>query len=427
MPATGAWALPFSRSAAHNARAVMKAPTKPLPLTEFVVLIALTVSLVALATDAMLPSLAEIGRDLGVADPNRTQLVVSSLFLGFALGQILVGPLSDSYGRRPVIFGGFAVFIAGCLISMIAGDLQTMLAGRVLQGLGAAAPRVVTVAMVRDGYAGRPMARIMSFVMAVFILVPAIAPAIGQGVAYLAGWRAIFGFFLVLALSTLAWFALRQPETLAAGQRRPFSAASLGAGFLEACRQRPTLGYTLATGCLFGGFLGYLSSARQVFQVTYDTGALFPLYFGAASLAIGAASVLNARLVMRLGMRLLSRQALVGLTLLSALFLAPVLLFAGRPPLWLFVAWQLAAFFCVGVLFGNLNALAMEPLGHMAGLGAALVGSLATLLALPFGWAVGAAFDGTVLPLTLGFLLSGAGGLAAMLWTERKSPVARPG
>lgn len=405
----------------------MSPPTRSLPFREFVVLVAFMVSIVAMATDIMLPALGAIADDLGVADRNDVQLVVSMLFLGFAAGQFVVGPLSDRFGRRPVIFGGYGVFVAGCLLSILASDLTAMLVGRVLQGLGAAAPRVVTVSLVRDCSEGRAMARILSIVMSVFILVPAIAPAVGQGVILLGHWRHTFVFLLAQAVLAFAWFALRQPETLAPAARRRLSPSSVATGIAEALSMRVVSGHILAMGFVFGAFLGYLSVAQQVFQVTYRVGTLFPLYFAVAALAIGAATVLNSVLVMRLGMRRLTHGALVGMTLVSAPFLAVAMAAGGVPPFPLFMAWLMTTFLCVGFLFGNLNALAMEPLGRMAGLGASLIGSAATFMSLPFGWFIGSRFDGGITALVAGFLLLGFAALAAVRWTERRFPFARPG
>ena len=346
-------------------------PTKPLPLAEFVVMLAFMVSIVAMSTDIMLPALALIGEDLRVAEPNDTQLIVSSLFVGFAIGQLIVGPLSDTYGRRPVILVGYLFFIAGCILSIVASDLTAMLIGRFLQGIGAAAPRVVGTSVIRDGYAGREMARIASIIMAVFILVPAIAPSIGQGLIFVLPWEFTFVVLLAMAVAAALWFGIRQPETLAPENRRPLSVSSLVSGCIEILSMRTVVGYTLAMGCVFGAFLSYLSASRQVFQDALNAGEMFAIYFGLAALAIGAASLLNSVLVMRLGMRLLTQSALVALVLLSGLFFAAFHAFDGQPSVALFMTWQLAAFFCVGLLFGNLNALAMEPLGKMAGLGAA--------------------------------------------------------
>jgi DHA1 family bicyclomycin/chloramphenicol resistance-like MFS transporter len=386
---------------------------------EFVTLMALMMSLVALSIDAMLPALPAIGRDLGLTEQNDTQLVVGSLFLGLAFGQIVYGPLSDCIGRKPAIYGGIALFILGCLLSIAASSFAMMLAGRVLQGLGAAGPRIVTVALVRDQFEGRAMARIMSLVMAVFILVPALAPMIGQGILFIAHWRIIFAFFLLLAVVALIWFWARQPETLPAGQRVPFSWRGIGLAIREACLNRVAFGYTLAAGLIFGAFVGYLATAQQIFQVQYGLAERFPLYFAALALAIGSASYLNARLVMRLGMRPLSGWALKGLSLLSLGFFAIAFATGGLPPLWALMVYLLAAFFCSGILFGNFNALAMEPLGHIAGVGAAVVGSLTTFISLFAGTLIGQAYNGTVLPLVGGFALLATASLATMTWVER--------
>ncbi|MCR9257721.1 MAG: multidrug effflux MFS transporter [Alphaproteobacteria bacterium] len=391
-----------------------------LPFAEFVVLLAFMVSIVAMATDIMLPALALIGADLRIADPNDTQLIVSSLFLGFAIGQMIMGPLSDSYGRRPVILYGYLVFIVGCLLSITASDLATMLVGRCLQGIGAAAPRVVGVSLIRDGYAGRAMARIMSIIMSVFILVPALAPALGQGIILVLPWEYTFVLLLAMAVAAALWFGVRQPETLARENRRELSFKKIFEGIAQALRIRTVLGYTLAAGFIFGAFLTYLATSRQVFQEALAVGEMFAVYFGVAALAIGSASALNSMLVMRFGMRMLTHTAMTALVIVSGGFTVAFLAFDGLPPLPLFIAWQLAAFFCIGFLFGNLNALAMEPLGHMAGLGAALIGSISTFISLPFGWMMGQLFDGTVIPLVSGFFGLGLCALILARWTERK-------
>jgi DHA1 family bicyclomycin/chloramphenicol resistance-like MFS transporter len=259
----------------------------------------------------------------------------------------------------------------------------------------------------------------MSLVMGVFILVPALAPGIGQIILMIAHWRAIFGFMLAVAAVSLVWFALRQPETLAPERRVGFSPARILLAVRETCGSRVAFGYTLASGLIFGAFVGYLNSAQQIFQIQYGLGALFPLYFAALALAIGSASFVNARLVMRHGMRRLSAWALGLLAGLSLAFLFPAYLAAGTPPLWALMAYMAAAFFCIGMLFANFNALAMAPLGHIAGVGTAVVGSLTTLISMSLGAAIGWAYDGTVLPLVAGFALLGLAAIAVMCWTER--------
>jgi len=341
------------------------------------------------------------------------------MFFGFAIGQICAGPLSDSFGRKPIIYIGYVIFIFGCIISLLSTDFSLMLIGRVLQGLGAAAPRIVSIALIRDGYSGREMARIMSIIMAIFILVPAIAPAIGQAIMLVSSWRNIFTLLLITALIAFVWFALRQPETLKLENRHKFSLANIAAGVLEALSYRIVLGYTITSGIIFGSFLGYLNSAQQIFQVTYESGDWFAVYFGVAALAIGLASIFNSKVVIKLGMRFMTWRALICLTVTSIMFLIIVFWNNGTPSLWSFMIWLLISFFCNGILFGNFNALAMEPIGHMAGLGAAVVGSVSTFISIPIGWLIGIYFSNTVTPLVLGFALAGVISLITLWWTEK--------
>jgi len=385
---------------------------------EFIILIALIISLVALSIDAMLPALPLIAADLGVQRINDSQYVISIFFAGMALGQIFFGPLSDSIGRRPAIISGFALFALGCLLSIFAVNFEQMLLGRLLQGVGAAGPRIVSIALVRDRFKGREMARVMSFVMTVFILVPIFAPALGQLVLMLADWRLIYVMFLLLVVILVPWFWMRQPETLAPEQRVQFSLAQLFQDIGAICRIRSSIGYTLVMGFIFGGFIGYLSSSQQIFQVQYQLQDLFPIYFGILACSIGFASLCNAGLVMRFGMRRLSSYAMIGICLLSVPFLLMVIMQDGHPPLFQLMAYLLSLFFCFGILFGNLNALAMEPLGHIAGLGSALIGSVSTLMSVAFGIVVANAYDQTVIPLVAGFAMLGLAGLVTMRWTE---------
>ena len=401
----------------------MNTQSKPaLPLSEFVPLMAFMISLIALSIDAMLPALPEIGRDLNVSSENDQQLVISALFLGMSLSQLIFGPLSDSIGRKWGIYLGLITFMAGCLMSVMATSFEIMLMGRVLQGMGAAGPRIICIALIRDQYEGREMARIMSFVMSVFILVPAIAPALGQGIIMVSHWRIIFVAFLILSTIVWIWFALRQPETLPRESRKRFSLGVIWAGVAETCRSRIALGYTIVTGIIFGAFVGYLTSAQQIFSVIYGITDLFPLYFSILALAIGASSVINGRLVMKFGMRPLSIYALGSMTLAALLFLPYAVFVGGVPDLWLNMIYFAVSFLSIGVLFGNLNALAMEPLGHIAGVGAAVVGSLSTFMAAAIGTFIGQMFDGSVVPIVTGFAILGLVALAMMQWTERGRP-----
>jgi DHA1 family bicyclomycin/chloramphenicol resistance-like MFS transporter len=374
---------------------------------EFVTLMGLLTAMTALSTDAILPALGDIGHDLNIVQVNNNQLVISLLFAGLAIGQIIYGPLSDTIGRKKSIYIGIGIFIVGCFISIFSTDLTTMLIGRFLQGLGAASPRIITMAIIRDRYKGREMAKVMSFIMTVFIFVPAVAPAFGEGILLLWEWEAIFVSFLLIATLAFVWLGLRQEETLSPSARVPFSLRHIYKGIKETCLNRTAFSYTIIAGIIFGAFLGYLNSAQQIFQDAYDTGKSFALYFGLLSLAIGLASFLNAKLVMHYGMRKISGYALLTITIVSILFFIFALMHDGVPSLYSFMAYGFITFFCMGLLFGNLNAMAMEPLGHIAGVGAAVVGSLSTFISIPLGTLIGHFYNGTIVPLVLGFALLG--------------------
>ena len=383
---------------------------------EFIILMAVMTSIIAFSIDAMLPALPQIAADLGVADVNDRQLVVIVLFIGLALAQIAYGPISDTMGRKPAAYIGFTIFIIGSLMCIFAGTFEVMLIGRFLQGVGAAGPRIVSLALVRDLYSGRAMARIMSMVMGIFIIVPVIAPSVGQVLLLVGDWRLIFVVLLAEGILGLVWFAWRQPETLREDRRAPFSLRRILRAFAEAFSHPVTLGYTVAAGLVFGAFVGYLASTQQVLGELYALGAQFPIYFGANALAFGAASMLNARLVMKLGMRRLAGSGLAATSALSVVFFAVTLLQGGHPPLWTLMGYLLLTFFFVGVLFGNFNALAMEPMGHIAGVAAAVIGSLATIISSVLGWALGQAYDGTVRPMIAGFaVLTILAGLSMIL------------
>ncbi len=378
---------------------------KKLKFGEFVSLMAFTMSLVALSTDSMLPALQGTGKAFGIPGGNTPQLIISLFFLGLAGGQIIYGPVSDSVGRKPPIYAGFIIFIIGSLVSMFAVSFNMVLAGRVLQGLGAAGPRTVVLSLVRDQYSGGLMARVMSFVMTVFILVPIIAPLMGQAVLLFAGWRSIYAMLLVLSAVNFTWFALRQSETLHEEYRGEFSVKWIANAIKEFFACRTAVGYTLVLGIVGGCFLGYLNSAQQLFQNLYGLGNRFPLFFAIIALSIGTASFTNAQLVVRFGMRNMAKCSICSICVLSSFLLTLSFLFQGRPPLWVLVIFFMLIFFCIGILFGNLNALAMEPLGHIAGTGAAVVGFVSTFMQFVIGTFIGQMYNNTVIPLVGGLVV----------------------
>lgn len=393
---------------------------KNIPFVEFVIIISLMMSLTALSIDAMLPALPDIDTDLALQDANDRQLVVSTMFLGLGLGQLFFGPLSDKTGRKPAVVGGYGLYILGALVAALATSFPFLLAGRFLQGIGSSAPRAVTMAIVRDRYEGRQMARVMSFAMTVFILVPMIAPSLGQSVLMFSNWRGIFVSFILIALATLAWFLLRMPETLAEEHRKEFSLRSIWAAVVEIFKDRTAIGYTLSAGLVGGAFLGYLNSSQQIFQEQYGLGDLFPIIFAVVSLSIGLAAFLNSRLVMRWGMRFLVKWSLITIIVLAVFGMGISLSMDGHPPLGIFLGYIILTFFCVGILFGNQNSLAMEPLGHLAGIGAAVVGSLGTLIQMVFGTIVGQNYNGTVIPLITGLGVLTFLAFLVVSWVEYK-------
>lgn len=385
---------------------------------EFISLMAVIISITALAIDVMLPALPDIGRDLGVGHANDVQLVLSVLILGLGIGQFFWGPLSDCFGRKPIILSGFLVFVLGCLFSIFAHRFELMLAGRFIQGLGAAGPRTAIVALIRDQYGGRAMARIMSVIMAIFIFVPAIAPALGQAVLLLANWRAIFSVLMIQGMTAATWFALRQPETLPRERRIPFSAGRIWRGLFEVCTTRLSLGYTLAAGFMASVLFSYLSCVQPIFQDIYGLGKAFPLYMAIISLSLGTASFLNSRIVMRLGMRVLAYRAVWVFTLMAACYMGFSFYLGSQPSLVVLMCFLSISFFCLGILFGNLNAVAMTPLGHIAGIGASVVGALTSLIASPVSAFIGRYYNGTTLPLALGFVVLGLLAALAMFWGD---------
>lgn len=387
--------------------------------TEFIILMAVLMSLMALAIDAMLPALDLIGLSLGVNNPNDNQLIISTLFLGMALGLMLYGPISDSYGRKITIYLGVGIFLIGDLISLLSEDFTFMIIGRLLQGFGAAACRVITIAMIRDRFDGPKMAKVMSLIMMVFIMVPVLAPSVGQVILLFSSWRAIFLLLLAYALVGSIWLHFRQPETLAKEKRLPFSLKVILQGIAETIKHPQSRTYTIAAGIMFGAFIGYLSSSQQILQNQYELGNAFSLYFGFLALAIGMASFANSKLVMLVSMEKLCVIALGIISVLSLLFYFYAKSFTGHPPLMAFMAYLSLTFFCFGVLFGNFNTLALHPLGHIAGVATSVISTLQTLLSVGVGYVVGQAYDGSVIPLVEGFLVCSTLTLLLMAYVLR--------
>lgn len=374
--------------------------------TEFIAMMAFLFATVALSIDAMLPALPTIAAELSPDNPNHAQLVVTSFFFGMGVGTLFAGPISDALGRKSVIFGCAVIYLLGAALCVLAPGIETLLAARALQGLGGAAPRVVGMALVRDLYKGRDMARIVSFVMMIFMVVPAMAPLLGQGILLVGSWRDIFLAVALVAFLANLWVLLRQPETLPAPARRPLQARLLIAAAGEFVRHRKavisTLCQTLSTACL----LASLSSQQGIFEQTFDRGPSFALWFGFIALCAASGSLVNSRIVMGLGMRQVILVTYAGQVVLTALLLL-ALVMGLLPDRLIFpahVIWSIGVIAMMGLTQGNLSALGMEDLGHIAGLAASMMTAAATVFAVLLAVPVGLAFDGTQVPLMLGVL-----------------------
>lgn len=394
------------------------AAARDLGFPEFVALVALMMALTALSIDIMLVALPDIAATYALSDPNDRQLVITAYLLGFAAGQPVCGPLSDRFGRKPVLAGGIAVFSVGAVGALMAPDFAGLLWARALMGLGAAAPRIMAVSIVRDRFAGRGMARVMSFVMMIFIIIPIVAPSLGALILLGGDWHWIFAALLGVGLLLLGWSAVRLPETLPRDKRRPLSVSSVAGAARIVVTTRQTVGYTLAMGFMFGCLMTYIGSAQQVFMDAYDVSAeAFPLLFALVASVMAAASLTNARLVERIGMRRVSHAAVLGFV--AAGLVLAAFGFPEHPPLAVLVGFLMVCFFCFGLIAPNFNALAMEPLGAIAGMGSSLTGFYGTAGGAVFGWLAGQAYDGTVRPMTLAFASFGLLALVCVLATER--------
>jgi DHA1 family bicyclomycin/chloramphenicol resistance-like MFS transporter len=372
-------------------------PPRRLPMPEFVAMMAMMFALLAFSIDAMLPAFPAIAAELSPDDPNLAQLILLFFVLGMGAGTFVTGPLSDAYGRLPVIFAGVGLFVVGTLLAWVAPTLETVLAARALAGLGAAAPRVVSMALVRDLYEGRRMAQVTSFVMTVFMLVPAVAPSVGQIIIDGFGWRAIFPAFALFGLVAAAWLGLRQDETLPPERRRPFRLATLRAGLLEVIRHRLVMTYVLVLTLGFTQMFSLLISTQPIYDTTFGVAQTFPRWFMATAAIAALGTVANATLVVRLGMRRLATAAYAVQALLSGvLALGWVLgLIPEAAQFWAFFLWSVSIFFMAGLTFGNLNALALQPMGHIAGMAGSVVAAISTVGSAILSAPIGLAFDGT--------------------------------
>lgn len=390
-------------------------------LRERIVLYALLTSLTAISIDSLLPGLRAIGVAVGTAPPLSTQHIVTLFILGMVFGELFLGPISDAIGRKRALVLGLVIYAVGTLIALLAQSLEAVILGRIIQGAGVAGPKIATRAMIRDQFEGEAMARVMSFLFSLFILVPMVAPALGQAVISVAGWRAMFAIYLAMALTLGTWLVLRHPETLPPERRIPFRPRLLLANGSRILQNRRVALLIVATGLVFGAQLLYLSTAADLFADAYGIHETFPLYFAMLAAGIGLASYLNGHLVQGFGMDAMARGGFVALALAGLTMLGASVAFDGRPPLALLLALGFAAFFAIGILFGNLNALAMRSLGQLAGLGTSLIASGSSLVATLFAIGLGTLYNGTVTVLAAGLFLAGAMSLVLSEISNRTS------
>ncbi len=369
---------------------------------EFIALMAFLMSVVALAIDALLPALDIIGNSLHTQENSDHQLLITMIFIGLGVGPLFFGPLSDSLGRKPMVFVGFGIFILASIICVYAKSLEIMVLGRILQGFGLSAPRTISVAIIRDLYVGDYMAKIMSFVIVIFLLVPIIAPAMGKLILDSFNWEAIFIFQIIFCLLIAFWFWKRQEETLNPKNRIDFKIDLFKKGFLELMRFKKTIAYTLISGLITGSFMVYLSTSQQIFQEQYGLKEAFPFIFAGLATASGGAILLNGLFVVKYGMKKIINVSLIGFFLISVCY-AFLFYNSVNPPIIIILSFFSLQFFCLGFLFGNLRAIAMEPVGHIAGIGAAITGFISTLMAVPISIVIGKFVRLTVLPIFIGF------------------------
>ncbi len=400
--------------------------TQDRPHFEFIALMASLMSIVALAIDTLLPAIPNIGETIKSYEPSEHQLFVTMIFLGLGVGQLFFGPLSDQYGRKPMVYAGFVVFGIASVICLLAPNLEIMVVGRILQGIGLSSHRTIAISIIRDMYKGDYMARVMSFVTAFFILVPVVAPAIGKVIVDNFNWQTIFYVHLLLAGILWIWFWKRQSETLRPEYKIKFSFKSFISGTKEMLRYSETVAYTFISGLVTGAFLVYLSSAQHIFEDQYGLRDAFPYLFAALAISIGTSTFTNGTMVVRFGMRKLSMGATIAFSSIALLY---VLLFwgSGNPSVGVLVAFLFFQFFCLGFMWGNFRSIAMEPIGHIAGIGAAINGFISTMISVPIASWIGSYLKDTALPLFVGLSICGFLSVGIILISrQRRRALARP-
>jgi DHA1 family bicyclomycin/chloramphenicol resistance-like MFS transporter len=383
---------------------------------EFVAFVAALMAVNALGVDLMLPALADMGRDLAIATANHRQWIITFYMLGFGVGQLAYGPLTDRYGRRPILLITLLGFVAASIFAASSATFPALIGARVLQGLMSAATRVVAVAIVRDNFSGRTMARTLSVAQMIFFLVPILAPSLGQMLLLIGPWRFIFYALAAFAAFVLVWTFARLPESLPVERRVPISIATLTASYRLTLTNRYSAGYAVAASLTFGGIIAFVASSQQIFVEEFHAGDRFTVLFAVCAFSMGCASFANSRLVERLGTRLISQAAVFGLIGLSLVHLAVI--GAGSESLITYMIFQALSMTCIGLCGSNFGAMAMEPVGHIAGTASSVQGFITSVGAVLVGSAIGQSYNGTTFPLAIGYLAIGVAVLALILVVE---------
>ena len=384
---------------------------------ETVFLLAGLMALNAFAIDAMIPALPAIGIDLDVADENRRQLIVVCYMLGFGVDQIFWGPLADRFGRKPILGIGVALYTGFALLCGIASSFELLIAGRIAMGMAAAVTRVLVVAMVRDLFSGEAMAKVMSLVFMTFMLVPVLAPNLGQAILLVGPWRAIFLLLAAYGALMWVWSFIRLPETLHPQFRQQLEWRTIGRAARLASVDRLSLGYTLAMTAIFGGLTAYIASIQQIVFDTFDAPQLIGLVFAGVAAPMALASWLNSRVVGRFGLRRVGHAGAIAFVIITAAHAAVALVI--DEPLWLFVAMMALTLMAFAFTTSNFATLAMTNMAAIAGTASSVQGVTGTIGGALLGLLIGQAFDGTQKPFLIGFALCGVTGLALVLITER--------
>jgi DHA1 family bicyclomycin/chloramphenicol resistance-like MFS transporter len=362
--------------------------------TEFIWFVAVSLAAGAFAIDAMLPALQAIASDFGLAHAKRAQAAVAAFLLGVGVSQLVFGPMSDRYGRKPLFLGGLALFIVAGCAAALAGNFPLLLGARLLQGIGAGAQRVVVFSIVRDRHAGVELARVLSLAMAVLLIEPLLAPMYGQAILLLGSWRGIAASIAIVGMVLFIWALCRLEETLPRALRRPVTVPAILAAYREVLAHRPAVAAMLTFGLMSGAHIGFLTSSQAIFQDIYQTGLHYTPLLALITLAMSVASFSNVAFMRRFGSAVLIEACLLAMALLNGAALAAACF--GTISLPVFLLLQGGNMFAFGLLIPNLTALSMQPFGHIAGTASSLYGFMASAVGATLGFAIGQGFDGTL-------------------------------